>query len=167
MVFRQRLRLAARPVEGDQLLRAEAFPQRVARDEHFEFGDELGVAAAIEVCVDPGLQAGEIQLVEPGGFGPRERLLKLGQWLSAPERKRLAEQLRRECGVPGCVCCFAFEPQALEPDGVDRRGIDLDRVPRRPCADQLPRQHFAQLRDIDLHHLLRRLGNLLAPEVVH
>ncbi len=89
-------------------------------DEHLELGDQLRVPSTIEVRVDSRLQAGEVQLLEPCRLSPRERLLELRQRVSTPERKRLAEPLRREVGVPGRVRCFALEPQSLEPDDVDR-----------------------------------------------
>jgi hypothetical protein len=49
-----------------------------------------------------------------------------------------------------------IEPLLLEDERISRRARAQD-----PC-----RQDLAQPRDVDLHHLLRRLRHVLAPEVV-
>ena len=135
-------------------------------DEHLELGDELCVSPAIEVCVDSGFEA--------GGYSSSSLAASAranGSWNSASGSPRQSESASRnrsrgECGVPCCMRRFALEPQPLEPDEVDGRRIDLDRVTGRSRAEHPLGQDLTQLRDVDLHHLLRRLGNLLAPEVV-
>ena len=77
LVARERLGLPARAVEGEQLPRAEAFSQRMPCDERIELADQVGVTPAIEVGVDPRLDAGEVELGEPGRLDPSERLLEL------------------------------------------------------------------------------------------
>jgi hypothetical protein len=119
------------------------------------------------IGVDQRLDAGEAQLLEPGGLGPRERLLELGQSVAPPERESLAETLRCERRVARGVRSFGFASQLLEPDDVDARRVDLDRVAGRPRPKHPAREHLAELRHVDLDHLVRRLGDLGAPEVVH
>ena len=61
----ERLGLPARAVEREHQLAAEPLAQRVLGDERLELGDERGVPAEREVCVDPLLERREAQLLEP------------------------------------------------------------------------------------------------------
>ena len=60
----ERLRLPVRAVEGEHLLRAEPFPQRMLPHEHAHLAENLLVSAERELAVDPVHHAGEAQLVE-------------------------------------------------------------------------------------------------------
>ena len=64
-------------------------------DELLQLADELRVAAERELGVDPPLDRGEPDLLEPLDRGPRERLVReIGERRAAPEPERLAQQLR-------------------------------------------------------------------------
>ena len=85
----ERLGLAARPVERQHQLLPQPLPQGVARGERVELGNEHRMPAERQICVDPLLEEPEPHLLEPGGFGRRERLVQLGERRPAPERQRL------------------------------------------------------------------------------
>ena len=90
-VDRQRVGLAARAVEREHELRAQALAQRVRRHELLQLGDQLGVAAVGQVGLDPPLEHGEPALPEPLDLGRRRPLeLDAVQRLAAPQRQRVA-----------------------------------------------------------------------------
>ena len=60
------LGLALRAVEGEHQLRVQALALRVLADQRLELADQLGVAAQRQLGLDPLLERGEAQLVEPG-----------------------------------------------------------------------------------------------------
>ena len=110
------------------------------RDEPVELGDELAVTALIEIGVDPRLDTDEMELVQPRSLDPGERLLELRERITPPERECLAQPLGRERCVPGCVRRVTLGTQPREPDDVDGRRLDLDRIPGRPGAKHPLRQ---------------------------
>jgi hypothetical protein len=58
------------------------------------------VPAEGEQRLDPGLERGQAQLLEPLDLDPCERLEgQVGKRIAAPERERLVERLHRACGV--------------------------------------------------------------------
>ena len=77
-------------------LRPRSFPERLGRDERLEIGHELARPSAAELDVEPFLERGHAQRVEPvclvarepGAFDVRERG-------AAPERERGLESRRR------------------------------------------------------------------------
>ena len=111
MVRLQRLGLTPRSVEREHQLAPQALPQRVLRDQRLELADELSAAAELEVGVDPLLERLQAQLLEPADLGLGERLEgEVGERWAAPQRERLAEQLRPL--VPPAGLCLGDE--ALE-----------------------------------------------------
>ena len=122
----ERLRLPARAVEREHQLAAQALPQRLLANERLELADELGAAAALEVGVDPRLERGEPELLEPRDLGLRPGLVReVGEGGAAPELERRGElgrafgrgELRR-----------GAEP-ALELGAVQRSGARSSRYP--------------------------------------
>ena len=98
----ERLGLPAGAVEREHQLAAQALPQRMLGDERLELADQLGVAAAGQIGVDPLLERRQPQLLETGDLGLRERLVgEVGERRPAPKRERLAQLLRPPLsGVP-------------------------------------------------------------------
>ncbi len=151
----QRLGLAARAVEREHALRLQSLAQRVARDEHLEFREDLAMAARRQVAVDRTLGRGQVQLLEAADLVGRERLpCDVGERCPAPQRERLARQVvgeeRREAqriDVP-----IAEAQLVAAPAGDDLRAVAAGR------------QRLANLRDVELHHLGRRGRRILAPE---
>ena len=83
-----------------------------------------------------------------------------------PQAQRLLEQRRRLLGVARGERGAPPLPQAAEADRVDALGVGDERVAGRAGEQHVRGQHLAQLRDRDLHHLHRRGGHVLAPQVV-
>ena len=67
LVGGERLRLAARAIEGEHLAAPQALPGGAARD-RVQLGDQFGVAAEREVGLDPLLEGREAQLLQPVGL---------------------------------------------------------------------------------------------------
>ncbi len=166
LVGGQRVGLAPAAVEREHQLPAQALAQRVARDLQLELGDHVGMEPERQVGLDPVLQAGEPQLLQPHALGERERLGELGQRGPAPDVERLAQALGGRLRVAAQQRRAAAPAQGLEAVQVDRVGLDLERVAASPRAQHAVRQHLAQLRDVDLDHLGRRLRRGLAPQLV-
>ena len=118
------------------------------------------------VGLDAVLQADELQLLEARGLGARERLGELGERGAAPQRERLAQPAGGGRGVALRERRPARVAQGGEPDEVERVRVDLQRVAGRPRLEQVRGQRLAQLRDVDVHHLDRRAGDLVPPQVI-
>ena len=89
----QRLRLAARPVEREHLLRAQALAQRVLAHQPFELGHEPGMTPEPEVSLDALFDRREPQLLQARRFVLREPLVrKLAERRPAPQRERRVQQ---------------------------------------------------------------------------
>ena len=97
---------------------------------------------------------------------PGERLADLRERGPPPQRERRAQQLGRLCWAPRRERCAAALRELGERRQVERVPGQVDDVARRLRTKQPLRQLLAELRDEDLHHLLRALGRLVAPEVV-
>jgi hypothetical protein len=116
----ERLGLPVAPVQRQHELSAEPLPQRVIRDERLELTHDLGVAAELEVGVDPRLDRGHAQLLEPGDLRLRERLVReVRQRPAAPQRQGVAQvqgRLLRRAAVerPAALREVAFEAVAIE-----------------------------------------------------
>jgi hypothetical protein len=124
------------------------------------------VAPGGEVGIDALLEADEPQLLEMRALDLRERLRELGQRRAAPEGERVAQAGGRGLGVAGRQRCSALVVERPEAREVDGLGLELDHVAGRLRAQDALGQHLAELRDVDLHHLGRRVRDALAPQVV-
>ena len=95
-VGRERVRLAAEPVERAHLLTAQALAQRMLGDQRLQLGGEQRVLAALEVGLDALLERQHAQLFQPPHLRLREGLVaELAQRRAAPQRERLLERLGR------------------------------------------------------------------------
>ena len=150
LVDGKRLRLAARAVEGEHELSAEALPQRLGRHERLQLRHQLAGAPEGEVGLDPLLQADEPEPLEPADRRLREGFVTdVGEGGPAPEREGVAER-------GGCSRCFAsgerqppFLEEPLEATGIDRFRREIQHVPGRHRADDIGPQRLAQARDGD------------------
>ena len=65
-----------------------------------ELADELGSATKLELGLDPLLDGGQPQLLEPGGLVLGERLVReVGQRRTAPELERFANEADPTLGL--------------------------------------------------------------------
>ena len=81
----ERVGLAAAAVEREHQLAAQALAEHVLGDQRLELRHQLVMAAERQVGVDPILERGQPELLQPGDLALRERLaVKIGQRLSAP-----------------------------------------------------------------------------------
>lgn len=88
VVGAQGLGLPPGAVEGQHPLRPQAFPDPVGRGERLQLADQLAVAAADQVGVDPLLERDHAGLVQAGGLRPRARRLgDVGQRGAPPQRE--------------------------------------------------------------------------------
>ena len=94
VVDRERVGVAAGPVEREHRLPAQALAQRKPGDLGRQLADQLCVTARHQVRLDAVLEARQPQLVEAVALELREGLGELGERLAAPERQRLAQPLR-------------------------------------------------------------------------
>ena len=85
----ERVRLAARPVEGEDPLCLQPLAVRMRGRERVELARKRAVAARGEVGVDPRLQRGQPRFLEPRRLSLRERLEgEVGKCLPTPELER-------------------------------------------------------------------------------
>ena len=68
----ERLGLAGRAIQSEHQLVSKALPQRVTAHERLEFPHELGVAAGVEIGVDPLPKDRHAQLLEASDFRLRK-----------------------------------------------------------------------------------------------
>ena len=106
-------RLPARPVERQHQLRVQALAVGMLAWQRLELADQLGIAAERELRLDPLLDRGQTQLLEPGDLRLGERLVgEVGKRRAAPERQRLGRQLQRPLGLPAASARAPFLSQA-------------------------------------------------------
>ena len=158
----QRLRLPARAIQREHLLRAQSLAQRLIGDQRPQLAEHLAVAARDQVGVDRQLGRLQPQLLQPPDLGARERLIShVGQRAAAPQRERRpCFSVRRPVGMLG------RGDQPLEPDRIDTidREPELVAATAREDLRRAPAQQLAQLGHVELHHLGRRRRRALAPQ---
>ena len=85
----ERLRLAAGPVQREQMLGLDALVQRVRGGEGGHFSQHRGVVSAREIGVDGDLLRAEAELLAAADRGRGERLVgEIGERWTAPEGER-------------------------------------------------------------------------------
>ena len=135
----KRLGLASRAVEGEHQLAAQSLAERVGGDQRLELADELVVTAERELSLDAQLLRDELELLESGDRGLRERLVReVGERSAAPEGERLAELRRRLRDVPALKVAFGLGQQPLEPLQIQPVRPDADHVAGRLGHDHSP-----------------------------
>ena len=143
-VHLERFALPSGAVERKHELRSQPLPVRMRRDQHLQLARELCVAAEVQVGVDPVLERGQAQVVEPAALDLRERRgRELRQRVPSPEAYCFAD---RRCGALGIACRergAALLDEPFEAEEIDVVGLDLEHVagsPRheRRAMEQLP-----------------------------
>ena len=158
--------MPAGPVEREHVLQAEALAKRVLGDQRFELTDHVAVMAEREVGLDPLLERCNAELLETRALVPGERLRDLGQRGPAPERKRVTQQLSRLRSIAFRERLASVGDCTLEPGQVELVLPYLEQVTRSARVQPRFGKRLPQLRDVDLHHLLSRVRNVLGPESV-
>ena len=111
LVGGERVGLPAAAVQRQHELAVQPLPQRMPGGQLLQLGDERVVPAERQVGVDPGLQNGEPQFLQPGGLGPGEGVVgQVGQHRAAPQIQRLAQRL----GGFGVPASFQLSPSRGE-----------------------------------------------------
>jgi hypothetical protein len=81
----ERLGLPAAAVQRQHELAVQPLPQRMLAGQLFQLAGERVVPAQRQVGVDPRLQRGQPQLLQPGRLGPGERVVgQIGQHRATP-----------------------------------------------------------------------------------
>ncbi len=115
----ERLRVAARAVQGLHEQQPQIFPQRMVGQQPAQLRDDLGVAAAGQLGLDPEFGGVKVELGQPFGFRLDQcRRRDIGQRAAMPERERLGQLRRRALRVPGGISTPALAHQGLEHLGV-------------------------------------------------
>ena len=165
LVGGQRLGLAARPVEREHQLAAQALAQGMLGRERLELRDQRGVPAEGEVGVDPPLDREQVHLLEAPDRRLRERLVgEVGERRPAPERERLAQPLGGllRLGAAGLL------DETLEPVEIELLRREPDHVAGRERDEQLGAgaERLAQPRDARLERAGVRLRGLVRPQLL-
>ena len=149
------IRLSPRAIERQHQLGTKALPEGMLRNEVFELGDQLPVAAALELAVDPRLDAAQTQLFQALDLVPGEiGVCELGQRRAAPEGEG------RRSG--------RFSPGARSGSRPARQLVrrDPEQVPGVARLDASGSEGLAQGGDMPLQRLPDRLRRLLPPQRV-
>jgi hypothetical protein len=136
LVRRQRLGLAAVPVQGQHELAVKALAQAMSRGQLSQFGDHLRVAAQVQIGVDASFQRLQPDFGQARDLPQRQRLRShISQRLAPPQRQRRTRLVRRD--LPGVVpgCCPRRVRVRPEPGHIHLVGLDPDQVTRRVRAD--------------------------------
>src|SRR5438093_2112301 len=140
----------------------------MAPDERLELADEIAVPPEQKVGFEPALKRVDPKLLEPRSLRRCERLRR------ELRGRRPTPQLERCAKAGGCLLrSTGFETgpslrnEALEAVQVELVRLELEGISGRARVQQPRRQHLSQLRDVDLHHLLRALRHVLAPQLVN
>ena len=89
----ERFGLPAAAIQRQHELAVQPFPQRMAGGQPLQLAGERVVPAKRQVSIDPRLQRGEPELLQPGCLRPGERVAgQVGQHPAAPQPQRLAQR---------------------------------------------------------------------------
>ena len=150
-------------VEGEHELPAQPLAGRVLGGERLELGHQRAVTAELEVGLDPILERGEPELVQPRDLGLRERLVAdVLVRRPAPQLERLAEGRRRRLGRLRAPA----SREALEPLEVELAGLQAQAIAGPFGHDPVRSQPPAQRVHLDLERVRRARRRALAPQRV-
>ena len=163
----ERRLLPIAPVEGEHQLPAEPLAATVLRDQRLELGNKIAMAAERQVGVDPVLERGQPQFLQPGRLGLRERfVLNVLVRRAAPQLERLAKARRRRIGVPLLQLRPAACRQQLESFEIQLAGLEAQSIPGPLERDPLWAQGPAQRVHVHLEGVRSAGGRPLTPERV-
>ena len=159
----QRVGLAARAVEGQHELPAKALAEGMLGDEALELGDEVGRPAQLEIGVDPALERGEPELLEPLTLGRHERGAFEARERGTPAERERRVQLRRG---DGRLLAARAVDEGLEALEIELVPAHLESISRALREDALASQDLPQAVHRDLQRVRRRRRWAVAPERV-
>ena len=135
----ERLGLATGAVQAEHQLAAEPLAQRMLPHERLQLADDLGMTARGELGVDPLLERGQPQLLQPHDLRLGERLIReVRERRPAPQRQRLAQHLRRALRIRAAgLRDKPLEPREVELGRIDPQHIARVRVSSRPSPSSL------------------------------
>ncbi len=163
-VGRERVRLPARAVERKHELRPRPLAERLRLHERLELRHELRVPGEREIGVDPLLEDGRAQLLEPRDLGLRERLVEeVRERRAAPERESFTERALGRDRVVSLERGASLLREACEPVDVDPLRRQLELVAGRAGRNHRP-ERLAELGDIDLDRVGGGLGRITGPQ---
>ena len=133
----QGLGLAAGPVQREHALRPQPLAHRVGARQRLELSREGLVPSRRQAGIDPGLDRGEQQLLQPARLGTGERLVAhLAVGGATPELLRLDQQTGGLARPPPGQLLPALGHQVLESGDVGHLGRHVERVPRGAGHDE-------------------------------
>ena len=149
----------------------EVSPQRLAQavlgDERAQLPDELCVAAAREVGLDPLLERVQPHLVQPQRFGNEQAALgDVRERRAAPQRQRLRERRRGVLVAPGAELLGAARRELLEAVDVATAVRHVQHVGVAARLDRIPAERTPQIRDVPLDDVPRARRSRVAPHLV-
>ena len=163
----ERVRLTAGAVESQHQVRAQRLPVRMLLDERLERRHERGVVAERQLYEDHVLLHRQPQLLELVDRRARGSVkLELGETVTPPERKRLAQAHPRHRGVFAKHGAAALVDEAREQGCIELARLELRNVPGRLGQERAGAERLAQLRNVHLQGVRSRLRRRLAPQVV-
>ena len=163
----ERLRLTTAAVEREGEPFAGALSHRVLGAQLPQRRHRVLVSSEGQLGVEIVLGALESQLLEAIRLGRSEPFVgDIDKRRSAPERQRPSGQGDGQLGVAVHQGSPPVVAHALEASGVEARRCDADPVAGRDGLDRVCAQRRAELRHVDLHELLRRVRDIVAPEGV-
>src|SRR5438876_5770333 len=116
------------------------------------------MASERKICLDPILERGQASVLQPRSRVAGERFRQeLGEWRTAPQVERLPEPPCRRLRVPGGKQLASFPDKLLEAVEIELVFLDPQRVTRRLGEDAFGAQRLAQLGDVTLQSLRRRV----------
>ncbi len=89
----ERFCVSPRPVQGEHVLGAEPFAQRLTRDQTFQLAHYVSVIAELQIGLEPPLERRCPELFQACALVAREGLRELRQCGPPPERKSLTQQV--------------------------------------------------------------------------
>jgi hypothetical protein len=135
----------------------------MALDEGGELPGHLVMAPEREIRVDASLERDEPALLEARDLVLREVVVcEVGERRTAPQRERVTQHRGRVAGLN----VARVVDELLEAVGVERLGRKLQHVAARTRDKRVDADRLAQLRDVALERLRRRVRALLAPELL-
>ena len=146
----------------------QAFAVRVVVDEPLQLVDQLGIPAEREVGLDPVLERGQAQVVQPlcldqqGAVlaDPRERR-------ATPQVQGQAQPRRRGASRSALERLVALPREPLEPCRVDVMAIGIERVATDAAPDRgTVTERRAELRNVGAQRRRGAVGRLAVPELV-
>jgi hypothetical protein len=141
----ERFGLAVAAIERERELHVEALAERLRLDERAQLGHELLVAAEREVRLQPRLEAGEPELLEPPRSGAEcGTVRRAGERVAPPERERRAQSLRSEAGGVARELVAPDRHELLETLGVDRVAGHCERIAAATRRDRLGTERAAE-----------------------